>query len=324
MKHPVILGDIGGTNTRLAVFANGHFLFEATYPSQTYNSFNEILREFLQQAGPIAHRSISLAVAGVIKNNKADSVNIPWQLDLDAINEEFKLEKTTMLNDFEAVAHGIELLNKNDLVQLGGKVAQLHGNKAVLGAGTGLGEAFMIWEPKEEKYIIVPTEGGHKDFAPADPLQIELLAFLMQKYGRVSVERILSGHGIEDIHAFLLSKTAKLHSETIAANLITERAMKYADPAALDTLRLFCKILGAESGNLALQILATGGVYVAGGIAPRLLNILANSEFRGCFEAKGRFRDMLQAIPVYIITNPRIGLIGAYSHWNKLNHAPDL
>lgn len=316
----IILGDIGGTNTRLAVFDQNRFLCEANYATQHYKSFIEILNDFFKQATTFSPKSASFAIAGVIKNNKSESINIPWQIDAHLVACKFNLPNTTLLNDFEAVAHGINLLSQDDLVQIGGsKKPALNGNKAILGAGTGLGEAFLIWNAKNQNYLVVSTEGGHKDFSPTDGIQMELLAFLIERYEHVSIERILSGRGIEDIYAFLSSKQGDGSTTKLIASLITEHAISGEDKIAYDVVQLFCKIIGAEAGNMALQVLATSGVYIAGGIAPRILNFLKTGEARKSFEAKGRFRTLLQDIPLYVVINPKVGMLGAFSYWKQVN-----
>jgi len=228
-----------------------------------------------------------------------------------------------LVNDFHAAALGVTAVEPHELVALGGDVRVAQGPMAVLGAGTGLGQAFLLWSAAQNRYQVVPSEGGHVDVAARTPLEHGLVAFLTGKYGRVSCERVLSGRGLVDAFKFLSEEPAcrgLIHPETAAALAagandpaaeISRRAIAGTDPLCEMALALFCSVLGAVAGNLGLMVLATGGVYVAGGIAPRILPFLQRGGFREAFDRKGRLHTLVERIPAYVVTHAQPGLLGA-------------
>lgn len=330
-------GDIGGTNTRLALYeARPELvttpLFAHTYPSASHGALDDIAEEFLAAASSALDGRVGkgkgvsaacLAIAGPIENNICRATNVPWVVDGRSLAARLGIERVRLVNDFHAAALGVTAVDAQWLAPLGGSPPTPHGPIGVLGAGTGLGQAFLLWSKSDQRYEVVSSEGGHQDFAPRTPLEAGLLQFLGNKYGRVSCERVLSGRGLADVFSFLSQEPAcraLIRPETISllaqrdpAAVVSERALSGADPICEMSLALFCSVLGAVAGNLALTVLATGGVYVVGGIAPRVLAFLEKGGFREAFERKGRLHTMLDRLPAFVVTHPQVGLLGAAS-----------
>ncbi|HMC93771.1 MAG TPA: glucokinase [Polyangia bacterium] len=333
----VLAGDIGGTNTRLAIFEAvahdspiGAPIFEETYPSPAYPSLDVIAEAFLASAaakiGAAARvGNACFGIAGPIENNMCRATNLPWIVDGRTLSRRLGIARVTLVNDFYAAALGVTAVRSDELVPLGGGPPVEHGPIAVLGAGTGLGQAFLIWSPADNRYQVVPSEGGHVDLAARTPLEMGLVSFLTTKYGRVSCERVLSGQGLVDVFTFLSAEPAcraLLRPETSAAlaahgpgqdpaAAISQRALAGSDPVCEMALSIFCSVLGATAGNLGLTVLATGGVFVAGGIAPRILSYLQRGAFREAFDRKGRLHTLVERLPAYVVTNAHPGLLGA-------------
>jgi glucokinase len=313
----VLAGDIGGTNARFAIIEGDKILFERRYPSRDFDKFEDVFAVFVKDVpGQIPHCAC-LAVAGVVEGNRVEATNIPWTIDGHDLKDRFGLETLRLINDFEAAAWGITVLHRDHLVQIGGGKPISDGPKAMLGAGTGLGQAILA--PCNKGYKVLPTEGGHVDFAPRNEEEMRLLRYLMKKFPHVSVERILSGPGLVHIYEFLLEERGSEESvftkqsargKDKAAH-ITQHSVQGTDELCRQAVSMFCSIYGAEAGNLALKCLATGGVYVAGGIAPKILPILSEGGFRQAFESKGRMEKVLKHIPTYIVISPQLGLLGA-------------
>ena len=325
----VLAGDIGGTNSRFALYEVGaaKAAFERTYPSAAYAGLDVIAEKFLGEAraafagaARVPERAC-LGIAGPVENNVCRATNLPWIVDGGALGQRLGIARLRLVNDFYAAALGAVTVPAGDLVPLGGGPRDPEGPVAVLGAGTGLGQAFLLWSPTERRHQVVASEGGHVDFAPRTPLETSLLAFLTAKYGRVSYERILSGHGLVDLYTFLCEEPAlraQAKADTAAAiaagdpaAAISARALDGSDPICAAALALFCQVLGALAGNLALTILATGGVFVAGGIAPRVLPFLQRGLFRESFERKGRLTPLVARVPAFVVTHGQPGLLGA-------------
>jgi glucokinase len=331
----VLAGDIGGTNCRLAIYdvpASGlrgvKPIFEQTYPSASYASLDVIAEQFVvAAAGAIGARAevetACLGIAGPIENNICRATNLPWVVDGTALSQRLGIARVLLVNDFTAAALGVTAVGADELVALGGDLRVAHGPMAVLGAGTGLGQAFLLWSTVENRYQVVASEGGHVDLAARTPLEHGLVHFLTNKYGRVSCERVLSGKGLVDVFKFLSEEPAcrgLIRPETAAvlaaagndpAAAISQRALAGTDPVCEMALALFCSVLGAVAGNLGLMVLATGGVFVAGGIAPRVLPYLQRGGFREAFDHKGRLHTLVERIPAYVVTHPQPGLLGA-------------
>jgi glucokinase len=313
----VLAGDIGGTNARFAIIDENTIIFEKHYPSKDFNKFEDVFTIFVKDAPEPVPSRACIAVAGVVEENRVGATNIPWTIDSHDLKERFGLETLRLINDFEAAAWGITVLHKDHLVQIGGGKPISSGPKAILGAGTGLGQAILV--PCNKGYRVLPTEGGHVDFAPRNEEEIRLLRYLMKEFPHVSVERILSGPGLVNIYEFLLEERdfeksvfsrQSLKKKDQAAH-ITRHAMQRTDDLCQQAVRIFSSIYGAEAGNLALKCLTTGGVYVAGGIALKILPILSEGGFRQAFEAKGRMEKLLKHIPTYVVISPQLGLLGA-------------
>jgi len=302
----VVAGDIGGTNARFAIIEGDKILFEKHYPSKDFNKFEDAFAVFVKDVPEQIPLCACLAVAGVVEGNRVEATNIPWTIDGHDLKEQFGLKTLYLINDFEAAAWGITVLHKDHLVQIGGGKPISDGPEAILA-------------PSGEGYRVLPTEGGHVDFAPRNEEEMRLLRYLMKEFPHVSIERILSGPGLVNIYKFLLEEQNSEESvfsrqsvkEKDRAALITRHAMQGTDELCQKAVRMFCSIYGAEAGNLALKCLATGGVYVAGGIALKILPILSEGGFRKAFEAKGRMEKVLKHIPTYIVISPQLGLLGA-------------
>ncbi len=317
----VLAGDIGGTKTllQLAEFEAGalrprRIVRAHRFDSAAYDGLASMVREFLgDDCSPRLQACFGVAgpVAGGLQRQTAQLTNLPWQLDSVALTAELGVGTVRLVNDFAAVGYGIEALVPDDVQVLQERSPRGDTPRVVLGAGTGLGVALLL--PCNDGYSIVPTEGGHTDFAPADPLQEGLLAFLRAELGHVSWERLVSGPGLVSIYRYLLSRDG---ADPAGDPLLQapDRAAAIAGsetPRARAALDLFVSLYGAFAGNVALMTLAYGGVYLAGGIAPKLLPHLQQGTFARTFADKGRMRPVLEAMPVYVVTNPQAGLLGA-------------
>ena len=322
----VLAGDVGGTKTLLKITRAENraiqTLFEQRYDSQSYDGLAQMLRVFLDAAQSVISKPLIIsgacfAVAGPVTDQQAALTNLPWHLDGRQLGDEFGIASVRLINDFVAVGYGIEALSQQEMVTL--QIGQNHecGTRAVLGAGTGLGEGILVWQ--KDHYEVVASEGGHVDFAPTDEVQIELLRYLMQRYGHVSYERLLSGAGLVDIYHFLREMPAAKEAPELKqamqtqdpAAAISTFALDGKDNLASQALDLFVSIYGAQAGNLALTTMATGGVYIAGGIAPKILASMQKGGFLSAFRNKGRYANLLSEIPLHVVINQEVGLIGA-------------
>lgn len=308
-----LVADVGGTNARFAVAVAGNIELQCMrrFSVAEYENFSDAFYAYLREVRRpgFAPRpdAACLAVASVVGGEAIQFTNSAWSLDRKALSEHLGTP-IQLINDFVAVGYGITRLSPADWFELrGGDVAAGH-PIAVLGAGTGLGMCILV--PVDAGYQIIDGEGGHVDFAPVDAREIAVLQCLDARFGRVSVERLLSGPGILNIYSALaeMSDQAPAFAEPAA---ITAAALKGDDSLAVEALQMFCRILGSTAGNLALTAGARGGVYIAGGIAPRIWRFLTASEFSARFEAKGRFSDYVRDIPVRLVTREHIGLEGA-------------
>jgi glucokinase len=319
----ILAGDIGGTNTRLARVETGQgaegIVFERTFPSRERTSLETALVEFLS-LHPAHVTRASFGIAGPVRNGRCEATNLPWVVDAESVARCLHLKRVVIVNDLVANAHGIALLKSKDFVVLNRGARSARGNQAIISAGTGLGEAGLLWDGEKRRPFA--SEGGHTDFAPRNHLEMELLDYLMKRHGRVSYERIVSGPGLVNVYRFLKHTgkgeepawlTEQLASGDPAA-VISRNALEGKSPLCSHALELFVSVYGAEAGNLALKFLATGGVYLGGGIAPRIVSKLKEPDFMNAFAAKGRLSPLLQAIPVRVITNPKTALLGAARH----------
>lgn len=317
----ILAGDIGGTHARLALFTvEGERVVRGPvgiYPTREHAGLEEVVRLFLG-----AHRekpdAACVGVAGPVHHGRAQMANLNWIVDSSALAREIGCERVMVINDLVANAWGIGGLAPLDFEVLSAGAADPLGNMAVISAGTGLGEAGMYFDGRRPRPF--PSEGGHCDFAPGDELQDEMLAYLRRTFGHVSVERILSGSGLHHIYNFLRDtgrgdEPAALRAEIAAAEdpaIPVWRAATGAEcPLASMALEIFVSIYGAEAGNLALKMLATGGVYLGGGLAPRIIAQLKHPRFMTAFAGKGRMKEILEAVPVRVILNDEAALIGS-------------
>jgi glucokinase len=322
-KIMLLAGDIGGTKTNLGIYSlekgAREPLAESTFPSPKYPNLETLAREFLGQVD-VTVDSASFGVAGPVVKGQAKITNLPWVIDEEHLRKTLHLSSVRLLNDLEAIAYGVPSVGSEDLHTLNEGVAILGGTLAVLASGTGLGEAFLTWN--RTCYQAHASEGGHADFGPTSTIEIDLLHYLHNKFGHVSYERICSGSGLPNIYAFLKDRGYAKESSWLADRLkavddptpiIVNAALDRERPCELciATLRIFVSVLGAEAGNLALKVLATGGIYLGGGIPPRIIPALEDEHFMESFTGKGRFSELLSRIPVHVILNPKIALIGA-------------
>jgi glucokinase len=317
----ILVGDIGATRTRLAAFeTEGNRLqvvVGKTYVSQDYAGLAEILPQFIRGEG-IAVHSACFGVAGPVRAGKSKISNLPWTIDSRELAKQLKLPSVGLLNDLEAYAYGIDALESKDFIALSEGSEDAEGNRAVISARTGLGVAGLYWDGF--RHHPFACEGGHADFAPRNDLQIELLAYLQKKYGRISCERLLSGPGIRNIYEFLrdshkAEEPAWLRDQLNAAHdpspLISQFALEGKAAICDQTLSIFVSIFGAETGNCALRYMTTGGIFIGGIIAGRIVNKMKDPVFMQSFLDKGRMETLLRDMPVKIILNDDCGLIGA-------------
>jgi len=315
----ILAGDIGGTNARLAYFQpqNGHLrlISERVFPSREYSELGEIVSKFLEDAATRPEVAC-FGIAGPVHNGRVETTNLPWVIEQSRLAKQIRMPATLLINDLEANAWGIGALSPQDLVSLN-QVVPSNGNQAVIAPGTGLGEAGLFWNGSQHQ--VFACEGGHADFAPQGDLQIELLRFLAARHGHVSYERVLSGPGLVNVYEFLRGKGCGAEATGFAAQLsqgdaaatISHTALNGTNPLAEQALDLWVSVYGAEAGNLALKTMATGGIFLGGGISPKILPKLTGPLFMRAFLEKGRLRPLLESIPVQVITNDKAALLGA-------------
>jgi glucokinase len=315
----ILAGDIGGTNARLAYFQpqNGHLklVSERVFPSREHSELGEIVTQFVDGSGT-RPEAACFGIAGPVRDGRVETSNLPWVIEQSRLANQLHLP-TLLINDLEANAWGIGGLAPSDLVPLNGISRTPVGNQAVIAPGTGLGEAGLFWDGS--RHHVFACEGGHCDFAPQGELQIELLRFLEARFGHVSYERILSGPGLVNVYEFLRgTEDGKESAELVSAMkqgdpaaAISGAALEGSDALAEKTLDLWFQVYGAEASNLALKTMATGGLFLAGGISPKILPKLKESSFMQSFLEKGRMRSLVEAMPVQVIMNEKAGLLGA-------------
>jgi glucokinase len=316
----ILAGDIGGTHARIAAFSvdggRVRLTTEQIYPSHEHQNLESALRAFLT-AHHVLASTACFGVAGPVRKGLAVLPNLGWTVDASSLAREIGIERVGLINDLEANAYGIAALDASDLTAINPGAPDAIGNAAVISAGTGLGEAGLYWDGK----ILRPfaCEGGHSDFAPTDPLQTAMLLWLQKQYAHVSWEHVLSGNGLFNIYRFLRDSgrgeepawlTEELKNGDPPA-VITRSALEKTSALCEMAIDLTVALLGAEAANLALKIMATGGVYLGGGIAPRIVSKLKEPAFMRAFTNKGRMSDMLKAVPVKVILNDGAALLGA-------------
>ncbi|MGB5728409.1 MAG: glucokinase [Thiogranum sp.] len=315
----VLAGDIGGTKTRLAVFdvegTRLDTLREASYPSGEYASLDAIVRDFLDRADADC-RQACFGIAGPVQQGRVETTNLPWVIEAQAMAAGFGFDTVSLMNDLQANAWGIEALDDDDCCLLSVGRPDVAGNASIIAAGTGLGEAGLYWDG--QRHWPFASEGGHADFSPHSDLEIALLEYLRKRFGHASWERVVSGPGLVNLHDFLcahrgVAVPAWLHDEMAAgdaAAAISRAALDERDAVCADALDLFVHLYGVEAGNHALKIMATGGIYIGGGIAPRILDKIKGPLFMQGLLSKGRMRPLLEGMPVRVILNDRTALYG--------------
>ena len=312
-----IIADIGGTNMRVAqTDEHGNISNIAIYACAEHASLAEILANFIELHDLNGHNiNACLAIASPVDTDLIAMTNLPWKFSQQKLKQELQLQQLVLINDFTAIAHSVPLLSADQKVQIG--TGHVIANKpiSICGPGTGLGVANLI--ALDDGWLALSGEGGHTDFAPIDQQEIAILNFLKTKYQRVSYEQLLSGLGLEQIYQ-ALSIINQGNELSLPAKNITEQALNNNCDLCVETLAQFCRVLGSFAGNLALTIGSSGGVYIAGGIVPRFIEFINNSDFRARFEAKGRLSRLNQSIATFVVTEEQPGLIGAAAYLKQL------
>lgn len=331
----MLVGDIGGTKTILQLVesqeGNLKPLCEKRYSSQQFDTFERILIQFYSEFN-LHQNEIAIAcigVAGPVQQSglrtTSKVTNLPWKLDSNELAEQFVERNFYLINDFQAVGYGVERLTDEDILILQQGETQEKATKAIIGAGTGLGQAFLVWDEALNTYKVHPSEAGHSSFSPVSKKDLQLFEYLSGRHEYVSLEQVVSGPGITSIYHFLTQQKSSMPGEILlSANdsvditpAIVKLALQEEDPLAMEALEIFVNAYGVAAGNLALTVGATGGVYVAGGIAPKIVNKMLDGKFVNAFSAKSKMKSLLQSIPIYLISNEKIGLLGAANYGAK-------
>jgi glucokinase len=316
----VLAGDVGGTNARIATIeVNGDvasILRQERYDSADFPGLAPIVQQFCERLDQRPDRAC-FGLPCPMVGEDCTAPNLPWAINRRQLASAIRIPATAIINDFAAIGYGVPLLRPADLAVLQAGQAVPRGPIALIGAGTGLGHGFLLWE--RDHYRVVASEGGHADFAPGDELQIGMLRSLRGRFGRVSWERLISGPGLLNIYTYLREAGVADEQAAVRAEIegedpapvIGRHGLARSDALCDRTLNLFSEILGAQAGNLALTVVSTGGVYIGGGIAPRLLERLRDGRLLAAFRNKGRLSEILARMPLYVIINPNVGLLGA-------------
>ncbi|GCE15944.1 glucokinase [Tengunoibacter tsumagoiensis] len=321
----LLAGDIGGTKTNLAVFSSKDELRKPLYakkfPSAQYTTLAALVTDFLSEVDLPIDRAV-FGVAGPVLEGKAKITNLPWVMEENQLQSALKIPTIRLINDLAATAQSIPALEPADLHTLNAGEPMKNGTMSVVAPGTGLGEAFLVWDGS--KYAIYPSEGGHADFAPTNAFEVGLLVYMLERLPHVSYEHVCSGIGLPNIYAYIKESGMFVEPEWLSEKLANaaDRTPVIADgamaaepaPICMAALKSFAAILGAEAGNMAIKVLSTGGVYLGGGIPPRILPFLESDDFMRAFRNKGRFSNMLGNVPVHVILRPDAGLIGAAAY----------
>ena len=326
----LLVGDIGGTKTLLATFradaAGLTLVRRESYSSGAHRSLEEIIARYRASLPGEAFEACCFGVAGPIREGRCKVTNLPWEMDEASLAVACGAKRGKLLNDLEAMAYGMLFVQPHKLLSLNAGTTVRGGHCAVIAAGTGLGEAFLTWDG--EQYHPMASEGGHTDFGPRNDLEIDLLKFLQARYGsHVSYERILSGAGFHDLFQFLRSTGQYVPTDELLRRLeseepqpvISELGLAGRDPLCAKTVDLFCEIYGAEAGNLALKCVGLGGVFLGGGIGPRLQAAMTGGAFLRGFCDKGRFSNHMRTLPVRMTLDPETPLLGAANYALRLS-----
>jgi glucokinase len=314
----ILAADIGGTKTNIALYrldGNGlEMLNQKRYVSKDYPSLTDIIHDFL--AGGKFPDRVSAAVAGPVIDGKSKLTNLSWQLDSKTMSKDIKIP-VCFINDLEATAYGLAGLKEDERETLAVGAAGAKGNIAIIAPGTGLGEAGLFWDG--ERYHPFATEGGHSDFAPRTELDLEVFRYLQEHFGHVSFERVVSGMGIKNIYNFLIKKRSERVPEWLSqrmldgdpAAVISEAALKHEDLVCGETMELFVRYFATEASSLVLKLMATGGLYLAGGIPPKILPLLKDDGWVKNFDNNGRMHELSEKVPVHVVLNDKMALLGA-------------
>lgn len=318
----ILASDIGGTKTNLALFELKDSILEIKaqhqFASRDFSSLTDVIIAFEKITSIPQIDAACFGIAGPVINGRCRTTNLPWDVTTADLQEHLHTDKVRLLNDLESTAYGMLYLPEEAFVDLNPTGRHVHGNRVIIAAGTGLGEAMLFYDGTD--YHPIGSEGGHGDFAPITAQQDELLQWLRKRYpGHVSYERVLSGPGIYTLYEFLYdngyapqpASMMQIPEGKDRSAMVSECALKEKDPLCMEALRLFAEIYGAEAGNLALKAMSLGGVYIGGGIAPKILPTLTNGHFMNSFASKGRFEELLRGMQVKIALNPETSLLGA-------------
>lgn len=317
----VLAGDIGGTKVNLALFRERggtlSLVHETRFESRNYSGLEQILEEFAK-TGLARPTHACFGIAGPVKDGKCQLTNLPWSVEVERLKDQLDIQQVWLINDLAAMACAIPFLQEDEVCVLQPGEEE-EGRMVILAAGTGLGQAFLIPNGKGQ-FLVIDSEGGHSDFAPRHALETDLLHFFQKEFERVSVERVLSGSGLYTIYQFIREirsydepdwLTRQFEEEDHPGVVITRNGLEGTSAACQESLDMFVSIYGAVAGNLALQVLASGGVYVGGGIAPRIISRMTGGRFMEEFLDKGRFQSFLETVPVKVILNEKAPLLGA-------------
>ena len=316
----VLAGDVGGTKTHLGLYVEGkgrpRLSDLETFPSQESLNLEGIVARFLQSR-PAPVKAACFGIAGPVMRGKSRITNLPWRVSEDRLKRRFQWSRVRLINDLNATALAVPLLSSSERVPLNNARGATDGNLGLIAPGTGLGEALLVFDGRS--YIAVPSEGGHTDFSPATKNELWLWEYLHERYGHVSMERLLSGPGLLNIYSWLRDlgrfKEPRWLSERLRgedpARVISEVGLNKRNLMCRETLKLFASILGGEAGNLALKGMTLGGIYLGGGIPPKILDVLREDAFLAAFANKGRFSGLMKRIPVRVILNDKAALLGA-------------
>lgn len=324
----ILAGDIGGTKANLALYEKEaeklSLIEEGRFPSVDYESLEALVQDFLKGRTD-EPRAVCFGIPGPVIDGTSRTTNLPWLVSAGSLAHLLKIERAFVINDLEATGYGLAALDSGQLKALNPVEPEADGNRALLAAGTGLGQAALIYDGA--RYQVMPSEGGHADFAPRNELEIELLRYLLTLHRRVSYERVLSGPGLVNVYNFLktsgrAAEPAWLAEALLAsddeAQTISEAALEERAEICVRALDIFASVYGAQAGNLALAYKATGGIYLGGGIAPKIAVKLADGAFLAAYKDKGRLSPLVEAVPVHIIMNPKTALLGA-AHYALLH-----
>src|SRR5579862_1745751 len=317
----VLAGDVGGTKTNLAIFRvtkkSVSVLLEKKYHSSKYPSCIDIIEQFIKEENLPKPDRICLGVAGPVVQGKVEITNLNWDLDIKEVMERLGLTEVALINDLEATAYGLAALTEKDMISIHKGSEQNKGNMAIIAPGTGLGEAGLFWDGNA--YHPFPTEGGHSDFCPRSESDFELHSFLQKKYGIVSWEKVVAGPGIHDIYLFLISKKKSKQPVWITnafkkddpSSIISHAALHNKDKACVEAMQFFVRFLARESSNLVLKMKATGGLFLGGGIPPKIVPLLKKKSFFENYLNCDRMQNLVKAVPIKIIANDKTALLGA-------------